>query len=66
MFFVKGKACRACRKVIEEGDKCPNCGNTSFTNFWRGYVIIVDPEKSEISKKMGIQVPGKYALRLSR
>jgi len=62
----KGKACRECRKVIEEGDKCPNCGSTAFTTFWRGYVIIIDPEKSEISKKMGIQTTGKHALRLSR
>ncbi|MEW6295453.1 MAG: transcription elongation factor subunit Spt4 [Candidatus Diapherotrites archaeon] len=62
----KGKACRECRKVIEEGEKCPNCGSTAFTTFWRGYVIIIDPEKSEIAKKMGIQTIGKHALRLSR
>jgi len=62
----KGKACRECRKVIEEGDKCPNCGSTSFTTFWRGYVIITNPEKSEIAKKMGITTTGKHALRLSR
>ncbi|MBI4044689.1 MAG: DNA-directed RNA polymerase, subunit E'' [Candidatus Diapherotrites archaeon] len=62
----QGKACRQCRKVIEEGDKCPVCGGTAFTTFWRGYVVIIDPEKSEISKKMGITTIGKHALRLSR
>ncbi|MDO8633987.1 MAG: transcription elongation factor subunit Spt4 [archaeon] len=62
----QGKACRQCRKVIEEGDKCPVCGGTAFTTFWRGYVVIIDPEKSEISKKMGISTIGKHALRLSR
>ncbi|MFH1697268.1 MAG: transcription elongation factor subunit Spt4 [Candidatus Diapherotrites archaeon] len=62
----KGKACRQCRKVIEAGDKCPVCGSTYFTTFWRGYVVIVDPEKSEIAKKMGITTMGKHALRLSR
>ncbi|MFH0714406.1 MAG: transcription elongation factor subunit Spt4 [Candidatus Diapherotrites archaeon] len=61
-----GKACRNCRRVIDEGNKCPNCGNDSFTTFWRGYVVIVNPEQSDISKKMGIEKPGKYALRLSR
>ncbi|MCX8158529.1 MAG: DNA-directed RNA polymerase, subunit E'' [Candidatus Diapherotrites archaeon] len=60
------KACRQCRKVFEEGDKCPVCGSTTFTTFWRGYVYIFKPEHSEISKKMGIETPGKYALRLSR
>jgi DNA-directed RNA polymerase subunit E" len=62
----RGKACRQCRKVIEEGEKCPICGSTSFTTFWRGYVVIIDPEKSEIAQKMGINSTGKYALRLSR
>lgn len=64
--MVKEKACRDCRKVISEGIKCPNCGGNAFTTFWRGYVIILDPEKSEIAKKMGINSPGKYALRISR
>ncbi|MFH1224739.1 MAG: transcription elongation factor subunit Spt4 [Candidatus Diapherotrites archaeon] len=62
----KGKACRQCRKVIETGEKCPVCGSTSFTTFWRGYVVIIDPEKSEIAQKMGINTIGMHALRLSR
>ncbi len=60
------KACRQCRKVIEEGDKCPICSGTAFTTFWRGYVLIINPEQSEIAKKMGISTVGKHALRLSR
>lgn len=62
----KGKACRQCRRVIEEGDKCPACGANAFTTFWRGYVVIIDSANSEIAKKMGISQDGKYALRLSR
>jgi len=62
----KEKACRQCRRVLIEGDKCPVCGSTSFTTFWRGYVVILNPEKSEIAEKMGITTPGKFALRLSR
>jgi len=64
--MVKEKACRNCRMVVEEEKECPNCSGTSFTTFWRGYVIITDPEKSEIAKKMGTTRPGKFALRLSR
>ena len=52
--------------VIEEGNKCPNCEGTAFTTFWRGYVVVSNPESSEIAKKMGIEKRGKYALRLSR
>lgn len=63
---MQGKACRNCRKVIEEGSKCPNCKGESFTTFWRGFVVLLKPEHSEIAKKMAIELPGKYALRLSR
>lgn len=64
----KGKACRSCRKIIEESntDKCPNCGNNAFTTFWRGYVVVINPENSELGKKMGISAAGKYALHISR
>lgn len=62
----KEKACRDCRRIIDEGNSCPACGGNAFTEFWRGYVSILDPEKSEIAKKMGIKQPGKYALRISR
>lgn len=62
----KEKACRNCRMVVVDEKECPNCGGTAFTTFWRGYVVIVDPEKSEIAKKMGISRQGKFALRLSR
>jgi DNA-directed RNA polymerase subunit E" len=60
------KACRQCRKIVEESDTCPSCNSTQFTTFWRGYVLIIDPEKSEIAKKMGIRQTGKHALLLSR
>lgn len=61
-----GKACRGCRKIIEEGKECPSCKGTSFTTFWKGYVIIIDPESSEIAQRMGINQTGKHALRLGR
>jgi len=70
--LIRGKACRQCRKIVEdlEGTSkvgaCPSCQGTQFTTFWRGYVVITDPEKSEIAKKMGITTTGKFALRLSR
>ncbi|MFA5764346.1 MAG: transcription elongation factor subunit Spt4 [archaeon] len=60
------KACRDCRYLVNEGDKCPNCQGSNFTTFWRGYVVILNSEESEIAKKMGITTNGKFALRLSR
>jgi DNA-directed RNA polymerase subunit E" len=60
------KACRQCRRIVEEETTCPECGANQFTTFWRGYISIMDPEKSEISKKMAISAKGKHALRLSQ
>ncbi|MDD3177984.1 MAG: hypothetical protein PHR26_00530 [Candidatus ainarchaeum sp.] len=71
------KVCRKCRKIIEETEPnnsgkeeylkiCPVCGSSNFTTFWKGTALIIDFEKSEIGKAMGVETPGKYALRLSR
>jgi len=71
------KVCRKCRKIIEETETnkdgkeesvkvCPVCGLNSFTTFFKGTALILDPDKSEVGKAMGVTIPGKYALRLSR
>ena len=62
--MASGKVCKACKLIIDKGDKCPQCGASKLTTSWKGYVVIFDPEESEIAKKMGVKVPGKYALRL--
>ncbi|HVO77813.1 MAG TPA: transcription elongation factor subunit Spt4 [Methanomassiliicoccales archaeon] len=56
------KACKHCSFITEE-DVCPLCGNPTSKE-WQGYVIILDHEKSEIAKRMGINVNGKFALRV--
>lgn len=60
------KACRQCKAVIpDEEVKCPYCGSTDFTDEWRGLVIILNPEKSCIAKKLGINRQGMFALEVS-
>ncbi|NYT11991.1 MAG: DNA-directed RNA polymerase, subunit E'' [Methanomassiliicoccales archaeon] len=56
------KACKHCSFISEE-DTCPLCRNETSKD-WTGYVIIVDHNKSEIAKRMGIHVNGKFALRV--
>jgi DNA-directed RNA polymerase subunit E" len=63
---VTSKACKNCRRIIEKGNVCPNCQKTELTTNWKGFTIILDPENSEIAKKLEITKPGKYALRLSK
>lgn len=56
------KACSNCSKITDD-DKCSRCGNKTSKD-WQGYVVIVDARKSEIAKRMGIDVDGEYALRV--
>jgi len=63
----KEKACKICRRVLEEEEKkCPICGENQTTSLWSGYIYIIDTEKSDIAKKMKIAIPGKYAIKLNR
>lgn len=56
-------ACSECHRIVE-GQTCPRCGSNSISKDWAGYVIIIDPKKSEIAKKMSINSTGKYALKV--
>ncbi len=57
-------ACKECRFINIDATICRNCGSTELTKEWYGYLVVIDPEKSEIAKKMEIKIPGKYALRV--
>ena len=57
------KACRNC-KLIVDGTVCPNCKGNQFSENWKGKIIIIDPEKSEIAKRIGIKIKGEYAIKL--
>ncbi|OGS57091.1 MAG: DNA-directed RNA polymerase subunit E [Euryarchaeota archaeon RBG_19FT_COMBO_56_21] len=56
------RACKKCSAITEE-DKCPLCGGETSKE-WQGYVVILDHSKSEIARRMGIHVNGKFALRV--
>ena len=55
--------CRDCHRVVE-GEACAVCGSANLSTDWTGYLIIVDPERSDIAKRMNIKLPGKYALKV--
>lgn len=57
------KACKNCR-YISNGSVCPNCKSTNLSDDWTGLVIVMDPNISEIAKKMRIKAPGRYAVRV--
>lgn len=60
---AKKKVCKKCRIFTSE-DKCPVCKGTDFSSNWKGRMVIEDPEKSEIAKKLGITMKGEYAIKV--
>jgi len=61
------KACIKCKLLVPFNvEECPNCGSLEFSEDWEGVVIVVDPEKSHLAKRLGISKPGRYAVKLRR
>jgi DNA-directed RNA polymerase subunit E" len=59
---VKRKLCKKC-KLFVEGSECPICKGNQFISNWKGRIAVVDPNKSEIGKKIGISAKGEYAIK---
>ena len=60
---MKKKACKKC-KIFVTGNECPICHGNKFSTNWQGRIYILDPEKSDIAKKMGITIKGEYAIKV--
>ncbi|HOW37225.1 MAG TPA: transcription elongation factor subunit Spt4 [Candidatus Pacearchaeota archaeon] len=60
--MAKQKACRICN-TIYEGDKCTNCGSKESIEGFKGRIVVVNPEKSEIAQKIGIKQKGNFAIK---
>ena len=57
------KVCKKC-KLFVTGNECPLCKGNDFTENWKGRIFIVNPNKSEIAKRMEIKEPGQYASKV--
>ena len=56
-------ACKECHLLLDDKN-CPRCVDAEISREWQGFVEVLNPEKSEIAKEMGIRTPGCYALRV--
>jgi DNA-directed RNA polymerase subunit E" len=54
------KACVSCKRISFK-ERCSVCHNPTSDN-WSGFLIIIDPENSDVSKELGIELPGEFAL----
>ena len=62
--MVKPKACKLCNTMLEEGDKCPNCCSKEITENFKGRAVILNPEKSEVAKKLNLKQGGNFAIKV--
>jgi DNA-directed RNA polymerase subunit E" len=61
--MTKTKACKICNFLYEVGEKCPNCDAREYTESYKGRILVMDPEKSEIAKKLKISKKGNFAIK---
>ena len=45
--------------------KCPRHPSAQVSPDHQGYVIIMNPSRSDIAKRLEVELPGKYALKVS-
>lgn len=58
------RACKSCRFIVHSNDKtCPKCQGELSEKF-SGMVIVIDPEKSEVAKVVGVNAVGSYAIKV--
>ena len=60
--MTKQKACKICN-TIHESEKCPKCGSKESTEGFKGRIVILNPEKSEISQKLNLKDEGNFAIK---
>ncbi|MFX1534523.1 MAG: transcription elongation factor subunit Spt4 [Promethearchaeota archaeon] len=59
------RACKICHMIVPENvQQCPVCKSTNLSKNFDGLVIIIDPEGSEIAKRLHIRRAGTYAIRV--
>mgnify|MGYP001282789307 CR=1 FL=1 len=61
--MAKQKACKICKRIYE-GDKCISCDFKESTESFKGRIVIVNPEKSEVAQKLNIKEKGNFAIKV--
>jgi len=61
--MAKKKKSKICKRIYV-GEKCPNCESKESTEGFKGRIIVINPEKSEIAKKLNIKEKGNFAIKV--
>jgi len=61
----KKLASKTTKLLLDESDiRKKELNKDDFSATWQGRMFIIDPEKSEIAKKLGIKLKGEYAIKV--
>lgn len=60
---MKQKACKICKTIFEQGEKCPKCESKEVTESFKGRIALLNPEKSEIAQKINLKEKGNFAIK---
>lgn len=54
--------CPKCKRLLSTST-CPIHKDTKLVENWKGRIIVTEPKKSDLAKKINIDEAGEYALR---
>jgi len=60
---ARERACRNCRSITTKSI-CETCGSTNLTANFFGLIIVLDEERSEIARELGLR-RGAYAIQVA-
>ena len=50
--------------MFVDESECPSCKGNQFANNYQGRFTLLNPDKSEIGKKLDIHNKGEYAIKV--
>lgn len=60
--MAKEKACKICKNIFD-GEKCTKCGSKETIENFKGRIVVLNPEKSEIAQNLKIKDKGNFAIK---
>ncbi len=60
---MKKKVCRTC-KIFVDGDLCPVCKKSAFSQNWQGLLTVIDAKRSKVAEHMGFKTNGEYCIKV--
>jgi len=54
--------CPKCKRLLSTSS-CPIHKDAKLQESWKGRIIVVEPDNSELAKKINISEAGEYALK---